>query len=325
MNQQEVDLVAKLRNEVKLEYGAIAERMGLSIDAVKRRYYEWKRQHPSDQKKSKKLLAPKELPFAAPMIAWPKEEVAPREPKICFFDIENAPIEGNTWGVYQQNVVRVIRDSYLMSFAYKFSTDKKITVRALPDYTEYENDKFNDKLLVEDLWHVFDEADILIAHNGDRFDIRKANARFLFHGLTPPSPYKTVDTLKAARRYFHFTTNRLNDLGQYLQTGSKLVHTGFDLWERCMNGDAKAWKTMKDYNVQDVRLLESVYEKLRPYIGNHPNINHWRGKYGTCDACGSDHIIRRGFYVAGKTKYQSLQCKDCGKYSRGDSVVLARM
>jgi DNA polymerase elongation subunit (family B) len=194
--------------------------------------------------------------------------------------------------------------------------EKKIHCHALPDYPAYKKDKENDKDLIEDLHALFDEADILIAHNGDRFDIRKANARFIMQGLKPPSPYKSIDTLKAARRFFHFQSNKLDDLGQYLGCGRKLPHTGFDLWKRCMAGERGAWKTMREYNMHDVELLERVYEKLKPYISNHPDLTIYTDDPG-CPTCRSTRVQRRGFLVARKRKYRRYHCQNCGSWFQG--------
>jgi uncharacterized protein YprB with RNaseH-like and TPR domain len=150
--------------------------------------------------------------------------------KIAFIDIETAPSLGWVWGKWEQNVIDFKRDWYMLSYAVKWVGSKKVETRGLIDYPSYKKDMENDKQLVEDLWNVFNEADILIGHNGDAFDIRKANSRFLTHGLMPPAPYKTVDTLKIARRAFKFDSNKLDDLGRYLGLGRKLPHTGFNLW-----------------------------------------------------------------------------------------------
>ena len=103
---------------------------------------------------------------------------------------------------------------------------RKSIVKALCDYPEYDANLDNDFFLVKDLRNLFDEADVLIAHNGDRFDVRKAQARMVAYSMKPPSRYQTIDTLKAARKYFKFESNRLNDLGQYLGIGKKLAHYG---------------------------------------------------------------------------------------------------
>jgi DNA polymerase elongation subunit (family B) len=113
----------------------------------------------------------------------------------------------------------------MLSFAVKWDGEKRVKTYALPDYPLFKRDKENDRDLVKDLYDVFDEADILIAHNGDRFDIRKSNARFIQHGLKPPITYKTIDTLKIARRQkFKFDSNRLNDLGHISGSGQAPAH-----------------------------------------------------------------------------------------------------
>jgi uncharacterized protein YprB with RNaseH-like and TPR domain len=174
-------------------------------------------------------------------------------PKIAFFDVENAPSLGYFWGhLWETSIISVTNPWYMLSFSYRWMGEKKIHCHALPDYPLFKKDPENDKHLIEDLHDLLDEADVVIAHNGDRFDIRKSNARFIMQGLKPPSPYKSIDTLKAARRFFHFQSNKLDDLGQYLGVGRKLPHTGFDLWKRCMAGERGAWKTMREYNMHDV-------------------------------------------------------------------------
>lgn len=235
--------------------------------------------------------------------------------KIVLVDIETAPSLGWTWGPkWETSIIDFKTDWYLLSFAYKVLGEKKVIVKALNDYSGYKKDKENDKALVSDLWEVFNSADILLGHNADKFDIRKANARFLTHGLPPPSMYKTIDTLKMARRSFNFDSNKLDDLGHYLGLGRKLPHTGFHLWRGCMNGDAKAWSLMKRYNSQDVALLEKVYYALRPWSSTHPNVN--RGQLQSCPKCGSDKVQRRGFEYTLLRQKQRYQCLGCyGWYS----------
>jgi RNase_H superfamily len=232
-------------------------------------------------------------------------------PKILLFDVENAPTRGWVWNNYQDNLIKTDHDWYLLSFAYKWAHENSVKICALPDYSRYKRNKEDDRELCRDLWKVFDEADIVIAHNCDRFDVRKANARFLVHGMKPPSGYKTIDTLKVARRYFKFNSNKLNDLGAYLGLGEKLPHTGAHLWFGCMEGDIDSWELMKRYNIQDVRLLEKVYYRMRPWITNHPNLNLYTFSEG-CPKCRSQHVQKRGFEMRLTTKRQRYQCQDCG-------------
>lgn len=238
------------------------------------------------------------------------------KPRILIFDIETTPLLCYTWGVYQQDVIKVVEDWYILCFAYKWYGERSTHVVALPDYDLYDDDPKDDYAVVAELHRLFDEADIIVAHNANKFDIKKTNARFLAHGLGPVSDYKVVDTLVHARRYFANTSNRLDSLGDILEVGRKLPHTGFKLWEDCMAGDPKAWRLMKRYNKQDVKLLEDVYRELLPWMKTHPNINLYQETTEACPKCGSDDMVRNGVRTY-KTKtgtYQEWKCNSCGGY-----------
>lgn len=237
--------------------------------------------------------------------------------KILLFDIETAPNLAYVWEKYEQDVIAFEKERYMLSFAYMWLGNEKLHVKALPDYKLYKKDKTDDFALIADLWKLFDEADIVIAHNGNRFDIKMANACFIRHGLKPPSPFKTVDTLAVARNKFKFNSNKLDDLGELLGLGRKVEHGGFKLWLGCLMGDKKAWKLMKDYNGQDVILLLKVYLKLRPWMTNHPNLNLLRG-VNCCPSCQSNKIHSRGFGYTKTTKYNRYQCQSCGGWFRGN-------
>lgn len=247
--------------------------------------------------------------------------------KILLLDIETAPSLGYTWGKYDQNVIEFERDWYILSFGYKWLGDTSVTVSALPDYTGYKKSPENDGRLIADLHKLLDTADIVVAHNGDSFDIKKINARFLVHGFSPPSTYKTVDTLKVARKYFKFDSNKLNDLAKALGVGRKVPHTGFALWKGCMSGDPEAWKVMKEYNAQDVYLLEDIYLRLRPWAVNHPDVSLFGDTVlrdsPMCPSCGSSHVQSRGVVVARTRRYRRLNCQSCGSWFQGELEKVA--
>jgi DNA polymerase elongation subunit (family B) len=241
------------------------------------------------------------------------------------FDIENAPSLGWFYDLWKEgNIVGTKAEQYFLSFAYKWSGDKTVRSFALPDFKGYKPGSEDDKQLVKELWRLFDEADILIAHNGDQFDIKKANARFAYYNLPPPSPYKTIDTLKVARRYFKFTSNKLDDLGKHLGYGQKVVHTGFHLWKGCMTGDPKAWQKMVQYNKRDVVLLEQLYRHFLPWISNHPNTAILANTNG-CPNCSSAKIHQRGYGINKSGTYQRFQCSDCKAWSHGPSKTLTNI
>jgi len=234
---------------------------------------------------------------------------------VLFIDIENTPIIGYTWGLWEQNVIRKQQDSYLLCAAYKWLGKKGVKATAQIDSPSYHKDKTNDKNVILELWRVLDQADIVIAHNGARFDLPKINSRFISYGITPPSPYKVVDTLQIARKYFKFDSNKLDDLGKQFGVGRKVETGGFDLWLDCMAGKEEAWKKMIRYNKQDVALLEEVYLKLLPWITNHPFIGNDKEE---CPNCKSKHTQGRGIEKRkGGKQIPRCQCQDCGKWFYG--------
>lgn len=228
--------------------------------------------------------------------------------KILFLDIETAPNVGYTWGKWEQDVISFIDSWYILSIAYKWLGEKKTRVAALCDMPGYKPGMKDAKLLPI-IWKLLDEADIVVAQNGDRFDLPKINTRFLMNKMPPPSPYKTIDTFKVVKGRFAFNSNKLDDLAKDLGVGQKVKHTGFDLWRGCMSGDRKAWNLMKRYNANDVDILESIYLKMRPYHSKHPVVTTG---LSMCIKCGSSNIVKRGFTYGKTTMTGRFRCNDCG-------------
>ncbi len=238
-----------------------------------------------------------------------------RQPKIVFFDIETAPLRIFAWKSWQTDAIKVDRDWYMLSWS--AHVDGRHVTKGLCDYSNYDPLSENDGQLVSELWQILSTADIVIGHNLDKFDIRKTNTRAIVNGLMPIAPFKTVDTLKVAKKHFAFTSNRLDALGETLGLGRKVKHDGFAMWEGCMRGDAGAWSKMKRYNKQDVALLMKVYQKLLPWIGNHPNIAAMTDKEMGCRNCGSTDLYKQGHHWTATGKRQQYSCKRCGAWMSG--------
>ena len=178
-------------------------------------------------------------------------------PKILMLDIETTPIPVWAWSLGKQYVQThsMMKDSngkiidwYVLSWSAKWLYDDEVLSDVL---TSKEAIDRNDKRVLESAWKLLDEADIIIAHNGDKFDLRKIKARFLSNGIMPPMPYKTIDTLKVARKEFALTSNKQDYITRLLGVQKKL-DTDFQLWVDCMNGDTEALKKMEEYNKHDV-------------------------------------------------------------------------
>lgn len=225
--------------------------------------------------------------------------------------------------MYDTNIIKVVEPSKIICAAGQWLGEEEVFCKSLEDFPNYKAGKLNDLRLVNWIWGLLDEADVIIAHNGLAFDVKKINARFIAHGLSSPSTYKIVDTLLVSRKYFKFDNNSLDQLGQYLNEGQKAPTGGFALWEGCMNGDKAAWAQMRKYNIQDITLLKNVYMRLRPFITDHPNLNvisKAKGGAvfdGACPTCQSQNVVKRGSSVTRQGIRQRFQCNDCGSWSSG--------
>ncbi len=250
-----------------------------------------------------------------------------KEIKILCFDIETAPTKAFIWGLWQEvrSMDFIIEDWYILCWSAKWLGKKKILSASLPESSSYKKHPENDKEIMVKLRDLLDEADIVVAHNAVKFDCKKVNARFIFHDINPPSPYKVVDTLKIARQHFAFTSNRLDSLGETLKLGRKMKHQGFQLWKDCLNGCEKAWKIMTKYCNQDVKLLEKVYFKLRPYMKTHPNLGVLVGEdRPLCPKCASTKIHYQGYAMTNAGKYRKFQCQNCGGWGREKQNILEK-
>ena len=232
--------------------------------------------------------------------------------KITLFDIETAPLIVTSWGLWKPYLTHdnIIQDTTLLCAAWKDLDEKAVHSTQINP-----SDPRNDKAVVKELYSALAKADVLVGHNGDKFDLKTLNARLAFYNLKPLPPHKTIDTLKVARKHFRFTSNRLDYLGGFLGVGHKL-HTDYKLWLDILKGDAKALEQMVKYNKQDVLLLQSVYQKLRPYMTNHPNQRLFEGE--VCPICGTaDSLQKRGMRLNQLTMSQRYQCQECGGWSKG--------
>lgn len=242
------------------------------------------------------------------------------KPRILIYDLETAPDLGHSWRKWDTNLLDFHSNWYMLSFAWKWLGERKTYVLGLDDYNGYQADMQNDYSLTEDLWMLFDQADITVAHNGRAFDKGKAQARFIYHNMEPPSPTKDIDTFLIAKKEFRFTSNSLKDLAQYLKLETQKGDPGtFQTWLNCMAGDPKAWKLMKKYNRQDVVVLEQLYLRLRPWTTGHPNMALFDDNHpDACPKCGvSGQMQGRGWRYYSVTRRQRFQCQACGGYSLG--------
>ena len=236
-------------------------------------------------------------------------------PKVLLLDIETAPNLVHVWGLWQQNVglPQIIDSGYVLCWSAKWLDQTDIMFSSV-----YHDGRGT---MLQKIHSLIDEADAVIHYNGTKFDIPTLNKEFLVDGLTPPSPVKQIDLLKTARSQFRFPSNKLDYIAQALNLGKKEKHIGHELWIQCMNNDPGAWASMESYNKQDVRLLEKVYHKLKPWIRSPLNLSLFKDTSLCCPSCGGEDYQSRGHYYTTAGKYQRYQCKGCGRWFRNTQSV----
>lgn len=229
--------------------------------------------------------------------------------KILLLDIETKPASAYVWRAYgEQNigVEQIIDPGSVICVGAKWLGDKE--TQLFSDWDHGHTD-----MLIH-IHEMMSYADAIITYNGDKFDLPKLQGEFMLNGLGPTPPCTSVDCIKAARK-FGFFMNKLAFIGPLLGLGDKIKHEGFPLWVKVMEGDSAAQKRMAKYCIQDVRLLEKLYLRIRPFIRNHPHM----GRTGSnqCPACGGIHVQSRGTRRTRAYKIQRLHCQDCGHWGDG--------
>jgi hypothetical protein len=248
------------------------------------------------------------------------------KPKVLIFDIETAPMLGYVWGLWENNVAlnQVHSDWHVLSWSAKWLHDPPTKImykdqRGVKDIQD-------DRKLLQGIWDLLNEADIVITQNGKSFDQKKLNARFILNGFQPPSSFKHIDTKQIASKHFKFTSNKLEYMTDKLCVKyKKIKHAkfgGFELWKECLAGNLAAWKEMERYNKYDVLSLEELYKKLEPW-DNSINFNMYSASLDTECNCGSTEFKKNGYKFTAVGKYQRYKCVECGAETRDRNNLLS--
>lgn len=224
--------------------------------------------------------------------------------KILFYDFETFPNISYHWqGKYEQNIIEIIEEGYVLCMGYKWKGEKKSHIISLPDCN------WDKKKLAIAIHKIINEADVKIAHNGNKFDSKWANRDFITYKLNPPKPSKNIDTLSIARSKFNFNSNSLKDLAILLGLRPKIETGGFPLWKGYVKKEKKCINKMHKYCKNDVDLLELIYERLSPWMNNYPTEEV--GMF--CHKC-HGKVQFRGPYTNKTYIYKRYQCQKCGSW-----------
>lgn len=244
-------------------------------------------------------------------------------PTIIIMDIETMVKKAFLFRAGKQyvNADNFIDTNTMICWSAKVLGDSKIMKDCV---TSEEAVEKNHSRIVKSLWNVLNDADIVISHNGINFDIPMVSTFFLKEKLGLPKRFRNIDTCAISRRVFKFESNRLDFIVRDLGLNSGKSDTDFQLWIDSYNGISSALKKMQLYNVNDILILEDLFNVFRSYIPNFPNMGVWGDiDVSVCPYCGGTNFDENGYVYSPNGKFNSYRC-ECKAIFRSKENLLSR-
>ena len=228
--------------------------------------------------------------------------------KRLFYDIETSFCEGHFWRPgWNQTILphQIIKHAQIICISWKWENEDTI------NHLDWGLKKQCDKSLLAKFIKELDKADEIVAHNGDRFDIKWIRTRAMYHGLDMRPHYNSIDTLKLCKKYLNLPSNKLAEVAKYYNLVNKLDAGGIDTWtEIVFNKSAEAMNQMLTYCDGDITTLEAVYNKLKPYV--KPNVNYAVLRGGDkfhCPECGTLGKWNKTYTTTAGTIQHYMKCR----------------
>jgi hypothetical protein len=238
--------------------------------------------------------------------------------RVLIWDIETAPGTAYFWRPRVQfiNQHMVINAPFMICWSAKWLGEKKIySDHATPE----EIANRDDARICVSLTKILQEADVIVAHNGDNFDEPFLRGRLFANNLAPLGPVDSIDTKKIAAKDFDLPHNNLDAIAKIREIGEK-DKTDFSWWTDILEGSKQRMKEMVAYNRKDVVILEEVFEAMRPHATRLKRLYDAAKGVIACTNCGGTDVHKRGTrqYRTQANTFQQYQCQnpDCMRYFR---------
>lgn len=224
----EQELKEHLNAVPKRQYATVADLMGRTTDSIRNKVFALRQENRHE---------------------WMQEE------RIAFFDIEASNLKANIGNMISYALKPLGGPVRYNGWTRKEAIDRKQLDRRLM------------KELIEDL----KEVDLLVTFFGTGFDIKfiRTRAMMLFGlgdgGFPAFGQVKHFDVYYAVKSRMQLYSNRLAVATAALDIEGKTPLPS-SLWTDARLGYPDAMREIKTHNIEDVKILEDLYERLIPYV-----------------------------------------------------------
>ena len=238
--------------------------------------------------------------------------------KILIYDIETPRLKFWGWwsGNRYVNGNDLVGDSpAIISISWKWLGEDKVHA------AHWDLETQCDKGMMEEFLPHYNEADVVVGINNDKFDNRWINARAIFHRLDVNHFVRSIDVQKQAKRLLRLPSYSLKFLGRFFKLpAQKLNHEGLIMWEMIQEGTMEErveyMGKMIKYNVGDIIATEAVYIRMMPMLNP---VAHLGVQYGqpksSCPHCGQIDTVahHKNTITAAGTVQHIMKCTADGQ------------
>ena len=125
----------------------------------------------------------------------------------------------------------------------------------------------NDRQIVRLINQLIRRHDVIVAHNGAKFDLPFLRTRALRWGLRPLMEPKIVDPLQIAWRKLKLRSNRLGSISDHLGIKDRKTPLDMSVWaDATLNGTRRSMNLIVKHCIADIKVLAGVLEHVKPFI-----------------------------------------------------------
>jgi DNA polymerase elongation subunit (family B) len=208
--------------------------------------------------------------------------------KILIYDIETPRLTAELWWSGKQfvNGNDIIDEPKIISISWKWYGEDIVHA------AHWDIETQDDRRMMEEFLDHYNEADIIVGINNNRFDNRWINVRAVKHGLAVNTFPRSIDIQMQCKRYFRMPSYSLKYTCEFFDVPyKKLDHEGIIMWRKIQYGDLEErkeyMKKMIEYNVGDIMATEALFMRLLPVLNlqSHLGVAYGNQPY-SCPMCG---------------------------------------